>query len=204
MTVGDTSQPSLARCPHCHHRSPIAHHHSPSFHPTPDPSDAWWRVEELEELRGNVLVESASGSYVIALDDGTLTVSGEPAAEVPGPTAQEVLTISAVSAARVSLKSAFNRYFSVHPDAENGSVTARQEAVGTMELFEPVARDDVSFKETYEHGAAHHLVFFFSYAHDLLWAQQKRVYVQQISTKPAQPLFVHRELGRFAGRTKSS
>jgi hypothetical protein len=107
-------------------------------------ADAWWRVEELEELRGNVLVEGVSGSYVIALDDGTLTVSGEPAAEVPGPTAQEVLTISAVSAARVSLKSAFNRYFSVHPDAENGSVSARQEAVGTMELFEPIARDDVS------------------------------------------------------------
>ena len=110
----------------------------------PRHADAWWRVEELDELKGNVLAESGSGNYVIALDDGTLTVSGELAAAVPGPTAQEVLTISAVSAARVSIKTAFNRYLSVHPDADNGSVVARQEAVGTMELFQPVAQDDVS------------------------------------------------------------
>lgn len=108
------------------------------------PLDAWWRVEELEELRGNVLVQCEAGSYVIALDDGTLTVSGEQAENVPGPTAQEVITIVSVSAARVALKSAFNRYVSVNADASNPAVVGRQEAVGTMELFEPVAREDVS------------------------------------------------------------
>lgn len=106
-------------------------------------ADAWWRVEELEELTGNVLLQCESGGYLIALDDGTMTVSAEPAESVPGPVAQEVFTLVAVSAARVALKTAFNRYISVNADAGDPSVEGRQEAVGTMELFEPVARDEV-------------------------------------------------------------
>lgn len=100
-------------------------------------------MQELDELTGNVLLQCEAGSYVIALDDGTLTVSAEQAEAVAGPAAQEVFTIVAVSAARVALKSAFNRYISVSPDAGNPSVVGRAEAIGSMELLEPVARDEV-------------------------------------------------------------
>eukprot|EP00049_Salpingoeca_infusionum_P027932 m.35082 g.35082 ORF g.35082 m.35082 type:complete len:302 (+) comp9846_c0_seq1:2441-3346(+) len=100
---------------------------------------AWWQVEEYRELTGNVLIESDSGFYLTALDDGSLTVS-ESTKHSERPEVQEIFTLVNVSESRVAIKTAFNRYVSISP--ETGELRALKEAIGAMELWHPMSQDD--------------------------------------------------------------
>ncbi|EGD80546.1 hypothetical protein PTSG_01137 [Salpingoeca rosetta] len=100
---------------------------------------AWWQVKRPEDLTGNVIMESESGKYVIALDNGTVSV-GESTKNSEGPDVQEILTIMCVSDNRVAIKTPFNRFLSV--ESESGDVTGLKEAIGALELWQPIFDDE--------------------------------------------------------------
>ncbi|EDQ91477.1 uncharacterized protein MONBRDRAFT_15040 [Monosiga brevicollis MX1] len=102
---------------------------------------AWWQVAAPEEFTGNLLLECDGRSYVMAIDDGSLTASEDVAKERDGPVAQEVFTIIKVSDARIAIKTAFNRYVTVD-DNDDGVVYARAEAIGALQLFQAVWTDE--------------------------------------------------------------
>jgi protein FRG1 len=80
---------------------------------------------------GNVLVETSSGGYLSALDDGTVTTAlPRPADNDPDnmPEPQDIITMVKVSDTRVAFKTAYGRYLTAVPDT--GEVTARTEAMG--------------------------------------------------------------------------
>eukprot|EP00056_Hartaetosiga_gracilis_P001261 m.43678 g.43678 ORF g.43678 m.43678 type:complete len:272 (+) comp10566_c1_seq1:51-866(+) len=97
----------------------------------------YWPVSDFVDLTGNVLVESESGRYLIALDDGSVTVS-ETTKDSDEPDVQEIFTFIRISEHRVALKTAFNRFVSCEDD---GRVEGRQEAIGVKEMWEPIFDD---------------------------------------------------------------
>mmetsp|Transcript_18634 Transcript_18634/g.48580 ORF Transcript_18634/g.48580 Transcript_18634/m.48580 type:complete len:273 (+) Transcript_18634:255-1073(+) len=104
---------------------------------------AFWLVTALDQLVGNVLVETASGGYLTAVDDGTLTTAlPRPVDHDPDnmPEPQDIFTLVKVSDTRMALKTAYGRYVTSVPDT--GEVTARTEAMGVRELWEPMLGPD--------------------------------------------------------------
>ena len=97
-------------------------------------------MTSLGHLTGHCLMESDGGGYVMAVDDGTLTV-GPPRPYDDQPEATEILSVVKVGDKKVALKSAYGRYLSVSPD---GEIVARTEAMGVLELWEPLLLDTVS------------------------------------------------------------
>ena len=114
----------------------------------PHPSiGAWWVVREPTDLSGTVILENASGGYLCAVDDGTLTVAdATPGKEREGPTAPEIFTMIKVTDARVALKTAYGRYVSLNENSR--AITAREEAMGVREMWQPVIRDGVGYEES--------------------------------------------------------
>jgi len=92
-------------------------------------------------LTGTVILEASSGGYLCALDDGTLTVSEETGEDRQGPTAPEIFTMIKVTEARVAFKTAYGRYVSLNENSR--AITAREEAMGVREMWQPLTRDGV-------------------------------------------------------------
>eukprot|EP00039_Didymoeca_costata_P026421 m.15898 g.15898 ORF g.15898 m.15898 type:complete len:273 (-) comp5520_c0_seq1:196-1014(-) len=102
----------------------------------------FWLVTSNDHLRGNVLIETTSGGYISAVDDGTLTTAPpRPADNNPEnlPEPQEIITI-VKTGKNVAFKTAYGRYLSAA--VETGEITAQTEAIGPRELWEPVIQDD--------------------------------------------------------------
>jgi len=103
---------------------------------------AFWLVNDLKFLKGNVLIETQSGGYLTAVDDGSLTTAvprpvNNERDNFPDP--QDIFTMVSVGDSRVAFKTAYNRYVTAVPDS--GEVNARNEAMTTRELWEPVLHD---------------------------------------------------------------
>lgn len=103
---------------------------------------AFWLVDKIEQLTGNVLIETQTGGYLTAIDDGTLStalpreVDNDPE-NMPEP--QDIFTMVAVSESRVAFKTAYGRYVSSAP--VTGDVSARTEAMGVRELWMPMMEE---------------------------------------------------------------
>eukprot|EP00053_Salpingoeca_punica_P003818 m.45347 g.45347 ORF g.45347 m.45347 type:complete len:274 (-) comp12437_c0_seq1:43-864(-) len=113
----------------------------------------WWTIKHPDQLTGTVFVETECGGYLEAVNDGTVRVGrrralDEPTAVneetgmpgPPGPEVTEVFTVVKVSDTRVALKTAYGRYITADPDS--GDVTARTEAMGVRELWQPIFREE--------------------------------------------------------------
>eukprot|EP01147_Barroeca_monosierra_P010876 gene10876-2951_t len=100
---------------------------------------AWWYIRRPEDLSGNVIIESESGRYLIALDNGSISVS-DTTEQSEGPDVQEIMTIIHVSENRIAIKTPFNRFLSV--EQETGHVTGLKEAIGPLELWQPIFDDE--------------------------------------------------------------
>eukprot|EP00051_Salpingoeca_urceolata_P027137 m.480169 g.480169 ORF g.480169 m.480169 type:complete len:267 (-) comp21725_c0_seq1:74-874(-) len=101
----------------------------------------WWPAKTMEHLTGNMLIESYVQAYLWAVDDGSMTI-GHPwvdDVEDNGPSPEQIITVVHVSENRVALKTAYGRYVSVD---ESGRVTAREEAMGPRELWQPIVTED--------------------------------------------------------------
>eukprot|EP00729_Bicosta_minor_P023376 gene23376-19855_t len=113
---------------------------------------AFWLVKDLKHLTGTVLIETQSGGYLEAVDDGSLT-TGVPRRpdndpdNMPSP--QEIMTVvQAGSDSTVAFKTAYGRYISSTPGS--GEVTASTEAFGIRELWKVVMKEDgiMQFRST--------------------------------------------------------
>eukprot|EP00041_Stephanoeca_diplocostata_P042099 m.10213 g.10213 ORF g.10213 m.10213 type:complete len:275 (+) comp7256_c0_seq1:271-1095(+) len=105
--------------------------------------NAFWLVTSTDHLVGNVLVETQSGGYLTAIDDGTVTTAlPRPADHSPEnmPEPQDIMTIVKVSDTRVAFKTAYGRYISSVPDS--GDVVAQTEAMGVREMWQPIMQSD--------------------------------------------------------------
>lgn len=94
----------------------------------------WWKVCKIEEINGPVAIEFGKHTYVKALDNGLFTL-GAPHNEGEGPSPEEILTAVPINEQKIALKSGYNKYLRVEKD---GVVTARSDAIGAMEQWEPV------------------------------------------------------------------
>ena len=73
-------------------------------------SGAFWLVTDSKHLSGTVLIETQSGGYLQAVDDGTMsTAVPRPADNDPDnmPSPQEIVTVVQVTDSTVALKTAF-------------------------------------------------------------------------------------------------
>lgn len=97
----------------------------------------WWRVIKVEDISGPIAIEFGNHTYVKALDNGLFTL-GAPHDEGEGPSPEEILTAVYINERKVAFKSGYNKYLRVEKD---GLVTARSDAIGAMEQWEPVFED---------------------------------------------------------------
>eukprot|EP00048_Salpingoeca_helianthica_P016571 m.233049 g.233049 ORF g.233049 m.233049 type:complete len:270 (-) comp18958_c0_seq1:44-853(-) len=107
----------------------------------------WWLVKADEQLLGTVFFETEHGGFLSASDDGTLGQLPPPEAreragddedEALHPSPEDLFSVVRVSDNRVAIKTAFGRYVSCD---DHGTLTARQEAMGPRELWQPMWRD---------------------------------------------------------------
>jgi hypothetical protein len=103
-------------------------------------------VKTDEEMVGTVFFETEHGGFLSAFDDGTIGQVPPPEArdnedgEPVNPNPEDLFSIVRVSDNRIAIKSAFGRYISCD---DMGTVSARMEAMGSRELWQPLWRDKV-------------------------------------------------------------
>ncbi|XP_065567131.1 protein FRG1-like isoform X2 [Artemia franciscana] len=100
--------------------------------------DGWWEVKKINDLTGQIAIEFGNRCFVRALDNG-LFILGPPHDEGEGPDPEEVFTAFKISDTKITLKSGYGKYLSVD---KFDIVTARTEAVGPLEQWEPVFQDN--------------------------------------------------------------
>ncbi|GAB1860939.1 Protein FRG1 [Camponotus japonicus] len=98
----------------------------------------WWKVKSISEVTGTVAIEIGNQTYMKALDNGLFTL-GAPHAEGEGPSPEEILTAFPISETKIALKSGYGKYLGVD---KKGTVIGRNDAVGSIEQWEPIFQDD--------------------------------------------------------------
>lgn len=94
----------------------------------------WWKVKNISEVTGTVAIEIGNQTYMKALDNGLFTL-GAPHAEGEGPSPEEILTAFPISETKIALKSGYGKYLGVD---KKGTVIGRNDAVGSIEQWEPI------------------------------------------------------------------
>ncbi|CAH0384851.1 unnamed protein product [Bemisia tabaci] len=97
----------------------------------------WAAVDNVKDMTGSVAIEFGNQCYVAALDNGLFNL-GAPHNEGEGPSPEEVLTGIVVNENKVAFKSGYGKYLSVDI---HGNVTARADAIGVLQQWEPVFQD---------------------------------------------------------------
>ncbi|KAM0733118.1 Protein FRG1 [Formica fusca] len=97
----------------------------------------WWKVKNILEITGTVAIEFGNQTYMKALDNGLFTL-GAPHAEGEGPSPEEILTAFPISETKIALKSGYGKYLGVD---KKGIVIGRNDAVGSIEQWEPIFQD---------------------------------------------------------------
>lgn len=94
----------------------------------------WFRLTTMEDVSGQVCIETTHFSYIRALDNG-LFISSSPHLSKEAPDPEEILSVIKAGDTRIALKSGYGKYLSV--DANNRLI-GRSEAVGEREQFQVV------------------------------------------------------------------
>ncbi|XP_072744572.1 protein FRG1 homolog [Anoplolepis gracilipes] len=97
----------------------------------------WWKVKSILEITGTVAIEIGNQTYMKALDNGLFTL-GAPHDEGEGPSPEEILTAFPISETKIALKSGYGKYLGVD---KKGVVIGRNDAVGSIEQWEPIFQD---------------------------------------------------------------
>eukprot|EP00126_Sphaerothecum_destruens_P013740 Sdes_comp23515_c0_seq1m21737 len=107
----------------------------------------FWVAKSLQEISGTVLLQTCTGSFLKALNNGMLTL-GEPysdpsvADDTNGPNDAEKLSIVCIHQDKFAIKTAYDRFLSSN---KSGVVDAHFEAVGPLETWSIVALEEGNF-----------------------------------------------------------
>jgi len=102
-----------------------------------DRHGGWWVAEKIFEVTGPIAIQFPNSCYIKAMDNGKF-VLGAPHADGDPPAPEEILMSMRSGDGKISLKSGFDKYLRVD---KSGYLMGVSDAVGSLELFEPVWED---------------------------------------------------------------
>ena len=104
------------------------------INPDTEEHGGWAQCNSIASIFGVVALEYGRHTYIKALDNGLFTL-GAPHEIGEGPDPEEQLIAFVINDRKIALKSGYGKYLSAN---KNGVITARSDAIGTMEHWEPV------------------------------------------------------------------
>jgi len=102
-----------------------------------DKHGGWWVAEKIFEVTGPIAIQFPNSCYVKAMDNGKF-VLGPPHGDGEPPAPEEILMAMRSGEGKISLKSGFDKYLRID---KNGYLMGVSDAVGSLELFEPIWED---------------------------------------------------------------
>ena len=97
----------------------------------------WWAAEKIYEIAGPVAIQFPNSCFMRAMDNGKFML-GPPHGDGEAPAPEEIMMALRSGDGKVSLKSEFDKYLRINKD---GYLMGVSDAVGSLELFEPVWED---------------------------------------------------------------
>eukprot|EP00794_Sanderia_malayensis_P019953 gene19953-21907_t len=98
----------------------------------------WWAIKEYSKLQScNIALQTYKGNYVIAKDNGSLSLGDIH--DNNTPQIEEIFTLVVLAGTKIAFKSGYGKYISVN---SKGDVMGRSDAIGPQEQFDVVIEDE--------------------------------------------------------------